>query len=405
MASTTGRPKFAWRVASLLRRRNGLSPVAEESSSEDGSSTPREKEVHKKLRPDMIRRMDSPPKRVNPSGWISEGITTPLKRFSTKIGSGGGQEKGQAAERPSSPVRSEPPIDLTNSPIATEDVRTQAEDPWNAYVIPGTVLCQALTLQGLLTALSLQEALSRHHVSLFIQFGPYTDLRRFLADPSLPDPSSPQLSATAIGMPRTTTVEFAPTVTRHYVPLSPVPSGHGDGARDPPIDERLRFRRQISRDSSHSRRYPGVGGQSQLSLTRNPSQPNIDPTGLGQAQASQTDFGGFPMPHVLLGMLFRRLFPGTAKRLRRTVTVPATTALAGGDLGRTASISVAGRNLPEGSKPVAYISFDAIVGRNSSFQMLTNEQLEELGGVEYRGLNALLWLVALVSIPIAGKTC
>lgn len=111
------------------------------------------------------------------------------------------------------------------------------------------------------------------------------------------------------------------------------------------------------------------------------------------------------MPHVLLGMLFRRLFPGTAKRLRRTVTVPATTALAGGDLGRTASISVAGRNLPEGSKPVAYISFDAIVGRNSSFQMLTNEQLEELGGVEYRGLNALLWLVALVSIPIAGETC
>ena len=116
------------------------------------------------------------------------------------------------------------------------------------------------------------------------------------------------------------------------------------------------------------------------------------------------------MPHVLLGMLFRRLFPGTANRLRRTVTIPATTALAGGELGRTASISGAGRketvgNIPEGSKPVAYISFDAIVGRNSSFQMLTNEQLEELGGVEYRGLNALLWLVALVSIPIAGNIC
>lgn len=211
-------------------------------------------------------------------------------------------------------------------------------------------------------------------------------------------------------MPRTTTIEFAPTVTRHYVPLSPVPSRHGDGARDPSIDERLRPRRQPSCDSSHSRRYPGVGGQSQVSLARNPSHPIIDQTGLEQAQASQTDFGGFPMPHVLLGMLFRRLFPGTANRLRRTVTIPATTALAGGELGRTASISGAGRketvgNIPEGSKPVAYISFDAIVGRNSSFQMLTNEQLEELGGVEYRGLNALLWLVALVSIPIAGNIC
>lgn len=115
------------------------------------------------------------------------------------------------------------------------------------------------------------------------------------------------------------------------------------------------------------------------------------------------------MPHKLLGMLFLRLFPRAANRLRRTVTIPTTTALAGGELGRTASISGAGRrgavgNIPEGSKPVAYISFDAIVGRNSAFQMLTSEQLEELGGVEYRGLNALLWLVALVSISPAGDT-
>jgi hypothetical protein len=50
----------------------------------------------------------------------------------------------------------------------------------------------------------------------------------------------------------------------------------------------------------------------------------------------------------------------------------------------------------EGSKPVTYISFDAIVGRNSAFRLSTNEQLEELGGVEYRALNALLWLVAAV---------
>lgn len=110
------------------------------------------------------------------------------------------------------------------------------------------------------------------------------------------------------------------------------------------------------------------------------------------------------MPHKLLGMLFWCLFPRTATRLRRTVTTPATSALAGGQLGRTASISGAVGNIPEGSKPVSYISFDAIVGRNSAFQMLTNEQLEELGGVEYRGLNALLWLVALVSFLVAANT-
>lgn len=141
-ASTTGTRKFTWRVASLLRRRNGLSPVVEESTSDDGSSTPRE-EVHKKLRTDMIRRMDAPPKRVDPSGWISEGITTPLKRFSTRIGNSGGQVKGQVPEQPSSPVQVESPIDLTSSPIAEEDKRTHAEVAQislNAYVIPGIIL-------------------------------------------------------------------------------------------------------------------------------------------------------------------------------------------------------------------------------------------------------------------------
>lgn len=54
----------------------------------------------------------------------------------------------------------------------------------------------------------------------------------------------------------------------------------------------------------------------------------------------------------------------------------------------------------EGTKPVTYISFDAVVGRNSAFHFSTKEQLEELGGVEYRALNALLWLVASYHIAI-----
>lgn len=36
------------------------------------------------------------------------------------------------------------------------------------------------------------------------------------------------------------------------------------------------------------------------------------------------------------------------------------------------------------TKEVSYISFDAIVGRNSRFYSLTEAQREELGGVEYR---------------------
>ena len=211
-------------------------------------------------------------------------------------------------------------------------------------------------------------------------------------------PQSPQIAA---GIPRATTIEFAPTVARHYVPLSATPTRRtSHNARMPSIDKRPE--RQNSRDTTYSRRYPDIG-HSQVSLTQNPSvhQLIIDETGIEQPQAAESDLGGFPMPHKLLGMLFRRLFPRAANKLRKTLTIPTTTALSGGELGRTASVTGATKNLPEGSKPVSYLSFNAVVGRNSAFQMLTNEQLEELGGIEYRGLNALLWLVALVGISVS----
>lgn len=67
------------------------------------------------------------------------------------------------------------------------------------------------------------------------------------------------------------------------------------------------------------------------------------------------------------------------------MTIPATMSLTPSRVG------------PEvGKKQVPYISFEAVVGRNSAFHLLTNEQLDEIGGVEYRALNALLWIVAAV---------
>ena len=60
----------------------------QEKSEDDGAITPkasslRERKSHgtetRKLRPDMIRRMDDAPKLVNPSGWISEGHTDPVR--------------------------------------------------------------------------------------------------------------------------------------------------------------------------------------------------------------------------------------------------------------------------------------------------------------------------------------
>ena len=54
------------------------------------------------------------------------------------------------------------------------------------------------------------------------------------------------------------------------------------------------------------------------------------------------------------------------------------------------------RGNTERARAVPYVSFDAVVGHNSSFEDLTEEQLEELGGVEFRALNALLWIVGIV---------
>jgi hypothetical protein len=92
-------------------------------------------------------------------------------------------------------------------------------------------------------------------------------------------------------------------------------------------------------------------------------------------------FGGFPMPYTIVTGLFDRVFPNVRKKVSRTVTIPHTMSYA------------PTHDAPPGAKAAPYISFHAIVGRNSAFHELSHEQMEELGGVEYRALNALLWIV------------
>lgn len=99
---------------------------------------------------------------------------------------------------------------------------------------------------------------------------------------------------------------------------------------------------------------------------------------------TNANFGGFPGPRQILSRLIRRFFPGVHRQLTRTLTIP-----------RTTTITSMQGNM-ERARAVPYISFDAVVGHNSSFEELTEEQLEELGGVEFRALNALLWIVGIV---------
>jgi hypothetical protein len=102
-------------------------------------------------------------------------------------------------------------------------------------------------------------------------------------------------------------------------------------------------------------------------------------------RGTNANFGGFPGPREIISRLTRRFLPGVHRQLTRTLTMPRTTTITSmrGNTGR--------------ARPVPYVSFDAVVGHNSSFEELTEEQLEELGGVEFRALNALLWIVGIVS--------
>ncbi|TFK74624.1 TrkH-domain-containing protein [Pluteus cervinus] len=202
--------------------------------------------------------------------------------------------------------------------------------------------------------------------------------RRRLSDPGFPSrPSSPitppmqrfetmaeQHPPASTGFPRTHTIEWAPNIiTRRKgrvgqeifaSPIGPAPSEELPGSRRPSL-------------------IPPMSASTHMTAPSLPLRGN-----------KHRGFGGFPMPLQILSSLFGRFFPKAKRTLSRTVTVPTATSL----------VSQSMVHVPAGAKSVPYISFDAVVGRNSAFHWLTSEQLEELGGVEYRALNALLWLVA-----------
>lgn len=127
-------------------------------------------------------------------------------------------------------------------------------------------------------------------------------------------------------------------------------------------------------------------------ITSNDTNRNSRPfelvPGSDQLQDPKTaGYGGFPTPLSIASSLFQRVSPAASKMLNEkiadTLTVPSTTVISG-DLHKD----------EEGHVP--YISFSAVVGRNSQFKDLTEEQLDELGGVEYRALKLLFWIVVSV---------
>jgi len=94
------------------------------------------------------------------------------------------------------------------------------------------------------------------------------------------------------------------------------------------------------------------------------------------------------MPHELISSIVHKFFPILERKIKRTVTIPVVRTLT--------SHHVESGQQAVGSRPVPYITFDALVGRNSTFHDLTREQIEELCGVEFKALNCLVWIVPCV---------
>ncbi|KAL5504732.1 hypothetical protein ACEPAH_7395 [Sanghuangporus vaninii] len=120
------------------------------------------------------------------------------------------------------------------------------------------------------------------------------------------------------------------------------------------------------------------------------NEPIHDPLPPPLPATKNQGYGGFPYPTTILYKLFKRkAVPGLRRTLTRISTLH--------------SHQQPREEVDEDEKmrnkmknPVKYFSesFSALIGRNSKFYDLTEENLEELGGVEYRALNALLWIIA-----------
>lgn len=99
-------------------------------------------------------------------------------------------------------------------------------------------------------------------------------------------------------------------------------------------------------------------------------------------------FGGFPGPFQLVNRLFKRAAPRAHDRFERTMSMDTYMTLQ--------------------SQAVPWLNFDGlVVGRNSNFhtESLTDEELEDVGGAEYRALRLLSILVPSVSPHSLSASC
>ncbi|KAI0042575.1 hypothetical protein FA95DRAFT_1564224 [Auriscalpium vulgare] len=329
------------KLASLFRPGTHLSTVRE-SADETGTGSTKEKKhpgdrEARKLRPDMIRRMNDAPMLVNPSGWISEGRPDPLKVVVMDSAEFNGHEKRTSSSEGSGESGRENGVSGGGRELSF------VEEDGSREVSPdgrGRRLSDSYRLPG------------PRQVSLATDRRPTIDEN--------------------VRMPRTQTIEFAPSPHRlDRARMEPHPTISEMNFRRPTIDT-VNISEYNTGGSLRPPRTPTMGT---ITSARRPTF------------STQADFGGFPWPHQVASRIFRHYAPKKLQHhISRTVTIPRTQTITSVHTNNIGSPST-------GARAVPYISFDAVVGRNSVFHSLDSEQLEELGGVEYRALTMLSWIV------------
>jgi len=201
-----------------------------------------------------------------------------------------------------------------------------------------------------------------------------------------PQPRSPSVT-------RTQTVEFAPSPqvrARHQMK----PSVDHSIKRQPSVAE-SRMQPGFSNAEGHAEiasKSPRVVSCRIrlicLSGSATFTQPTTSYTHHSSVPATHRGLGGFPMPLEIISSIVHKFFPNLEQRIRRTVTIPVSQTLT--------SQHVESGQQAAGSRSVPYISFNALVGRNSTFHDLSHEQIEELCGIEFKALNCLVWIVPCV---------
>ncbi|TFY57734.1 hypothetical protein EVG20_g8425 [Dentipellis fragilis] len=346
---------WASRFTTFMRRGSALTTIQEKNEDDVPGSLSRGTTVKDKkgangearrLRPDMIRRMDDAPKLVNPSGWISEGRSDPLKVVAVEPKENDNPESQEhtrqlafADEVKKAPESEESSGQSTGEERMSVRKTRRLSDPGTRSRRPSPA--------------------ARDYA--FQKFPTFNDA-------SISRPPSPPERPSAI--PRTQTIEFALSPRGH--PTRP------DRGRYSSYQPDTNFRRGPM-ETVESDRPGSARASAQFPYSGTYQSARSQPA----RHSESGTFGGFPWPHEIASRLMDRFFPRLRRQLSRTVTMPRTMTLAS----QYAPSSTGARMVP-------YISFDAVVGRNSAFHSLTNDQLEELGGIEYRALSALLWIVA-----------